>query len=70
MFYTEDTDAMYARALTAGAKSLREPADQPYGDRMAGIEDPFGYKWWIGTRIKEMSVAEMEEALQPVKGTV
>jgi PhnB protein len=70
MFYTEDTDAMYARALAAGAKSLREPADQPYGDRMAGILDPFGYKWWIGTQLKKMAPAEMEQALQPVKGTL
>ena len=31
MFYTEDCDAMYAKALAAGAKSVREPADQPYG---------------------------------------
>jgi PhnB protein len=70
MFYTEDTDAMCARALAAGATSLREPADQPYGDRLAGIEDPFGYRWWIGTRIRSMTVPEMQEALQPVKGTL
>jgi PhnB protein len=70
MFYTEDCDAMYVRALAAGAESLREPADQPYGDRMAGIQDPFGYKWWIGTSIKKMSVEEMEEATSATKGTV
>ena len=63
MFYTEDTDAMYAKALAAGAKSLREPADQPYGVRMGGILDPFGYKWWIGTQIQAMSASELEEAL-------
>ncbi len=70
MFYTEDTDAMYARALAAGAKSLREPADQPYGDRMAGIEDPFGYKWWIGAQVKSMTPAEMEAATNQAQGTV
>ena len=63
LFYTEDTDAMYARALAAGASSLRAPADQPYGDRMAGIEDPFGYKWYIATHIKQMRVEEMESAI-------
>ena len=57
MFYTEDCDAMYARALAAGGKSLRAPADQPYGTRMGGIQDPFGYKWWIGTQIQEMEQA-------------
>jgi PhnB protein len=48
MIYVEDCDTTYHRALAAGATSEREPADQPYGDRMAGILDPFGYKWWIG----------------------
>jgi PhnB protein len=70
MFYTEDCDAMYARALAAGAKSVREPADQPYGDRMAGVLDPFGYKWWIGTQITSMTVPEMEEAVKGMHGTV
>jgi PhnB protein len=60
MIYTEDCDAMYRRALDSGAKSEREPADQPYGDRMSGVRDPFGYKWWIATHIKDMSVEEMQ----------
>ncbi len=60
MIYTEDCDAMYKTALAAGATSVREPADQPYGDRMAGVLDPFGYKWWIGTHIKDMTKEELE----------
>jgi PhnB protein len=59
MIYTENCDAMYARALATGAQSVREPADQPYGDRMAGVKDPFGYKWWIGTHIKDVDFKEM-----------
>jgi PhnB protein len=51
MLYVEDCDASYATALAAGATSLREPADQPYGDRMAGVLDPFGYKWWVAHSI-------------------
>jgi PhnB protein len=47
MLYVEDCDTTYKEALAAGASSLREPADQEYGDRMSGILDPFGYKWWI-----------------------
>jgi PhnB protein len=70
MFYTEDCDAIYARALAAGATSVREPADQPYGDRMGGILDPFGYKWWIGTHIKDMSAGAIEEATSVTQGTV
>ncbi len=51
LFYTSDCDGAYAQALAAGAQSLREPANQPYGDRMSGVRDPFGYKWWIATHI-------------------
>ena len=36
--YMEDVDAVYQRAIQAGAKSLREPADQPYGDRSGGVQ--------------------------------
>lgn len=70
MLYTEDCDAMYKQATSAGAKSLREPADQPYGIRMSGVRDPFGYKWWIGTQIKAMSEDEMQEATMATHGTV
>jgi PhnB protein len=59
LIYTENCDAMHAQAVTAGAKSLREPADQPYGDRMSGVVDPFGYKWWIATHVKDVSFEEM-----------
>ncbi len=59
LIYTADCDAMYAQALAAGAIGLREPADQPYGDRMAGLKDPFGYKWWIATHIKDVRPEEM-----------
>jgi PhnB protein len=51
LIYTEHCDAVYSSALAAGATSLREPTDQPYGDRMAGVRDPFGYKWFIATHI-------------------
>jgi PhnB protein len=60
MIYVKDCDAVFARALAAGAKSEREPADQFYGDRMAGVIDPFGLKWWLGTHIKDVSKEELE----------
>jgi uncharacterized glyoxalase superfamily protein PhnB len=52
--YVADVDAVYARALKAGASSFRQPADQDYGDRMAGVKDPFGNIWWIATHIKDV----------------
>ena len=52
--YVPDTDAAYEQALRAGAKSLTAPADQPYGDRSAGVVDPFGNQWFIATHIKDV----------------
>jgi len=52
--YVPDVDAVYRRALAAGAASISEPADQPYGDRNAGVKDPFGNTWYIATHIKDM----------------
>ncbi len=61
MVYVDDCDAVYKQALAAGATSTREPADQPYGDRMAGVKDPFGYSWYLGTHIADMSKEELEQ---------
>ncbi|HEX3471143.1 MAG TPA: VOC family protein, partial [Silvibacterium sp.] len=61
MIYVENCDAVYKKALAAGAKNLREPADQFYGDRTAGVADPFGFHWWIGTHIKDISPEEMKQ---------
>jgi PhnB protein len=63
MFYAEDCDAIYKKAMAAGSKSVREPTDQFYGDRMAGIEDPFGFQWYIATHIKDVSEEEMKAAM-------
>jgi PhnB protein len=53
--YVPDCDAVYQRALVAGAKSIQEPADQPYGDRTSGVTDPFGNTWYIATHVKDMT---------------
>ncbi len=47
--YIPDVDAAYQRAVDAGAKSLMEPTDQPYGERGAGVEDLGGNRWYIAT---------------------
>jgi len=58
--YVPDTDGTYQRALRAGGRSLREPRDEFYGDRTAGVEDPFGNQWWLGTHIEDVSPEEMQ----------
>lgn len=50
--YVEDCDLAYGRAVAAGASSLQEPADQPYGHRAALVEDPFGYQWIPASLLK------------------
>ncbi len=52
--YLDDVDAVYERALRAGATSITEPADQAYGDRSAGVKDPFGNVWYIATHKKDV----------------
>jgi len=49
--HTDDVDALYHRALAAGAISILPPADQFYGDRLAILEDPAGNRWFAAKRI-------------------
>jgi uncharacterized glyoxalase superfamily protein PhnB len=44
--HVDDADAMYARALRAGATSIDAPSDKPYG-RSGGVKDPFGNSWYM-----------------------
>lgn len=50
--YVEDPDKAYRQALDAGATSIWEPADQPYGERTAGVRDPYGNHWYPGCKIR------------------
>lgn len=65
--YVEDTDASYRRALAAGAISIREPANQFYGDRSAGVQDPSGNQWWIATHVEDVSPEELERRMKDFK---
>jgi len=52
--YVPDCDTVYHRALAAGATSIAELTDHPYGDRSGGVKDAFGNTWYIATHIKDM----------------
>jgi PhnB protein len=60
--YVEDCDAAYRRALEAGASTLMgatgEPADRPYGEHSAFVEDTFGNYWYIATRLAPAPAVE------------
>lgn len=61
--YVDDCDATYERALEAGAISVKKPADQPYGDRSAGVKDRFGNHWMIATHKEDLSKEEIDKRM-------
>ncbi len=62
--YVDDCDATYERALTAGGTSVREPENQFYGDRSAGVRDSTGNLWWIATHVEDVSEDEMAKRIE------
>jgi PhnB protein len=56
MFYlsVEHADLWYQQAVEWGATSMFAPAEQPYGDRVGAVSDPFGNEWYIGTHVKDV----------------
>jgi PhnB protein len=52
--YVPDTEAVYAKALSAGATTIRGLEDAPYGDRTATVQDPFGNLWSLATHVRDV----------------
>jgi PhnB protein len=62
--YCEDCDALFNRAVGAGA-SVRMPLEDAFwGDRWGMLTDPFGHVWSIATRKENLSVPEMKRAME------
>ena len=59
LLYLEDVDAVFERALKAGAKAQRPVANQFYGDRTGTLEDPFGQVWTVATHVEDVPPEEM-----------
>ena len=59
--YVDDVDTTFAKAVNAGAKVERPVADQFYGDRTGGAQDPFGHVWYIATHVEDVSPEEMKK---------
>jgi uncharacterized glyoxalase superfamily protein PhnB len=66
--YVEDVDAFVKRAVDAGARITMPVADQFWGDRYGRLEDPFGHHWSIGTHVRDVTPAEMQQAMQKLAG--
>jgi PhnB protein len=58
--YTPDCDAMFDRAVAAGAEVIRPVQNQFYGDRAGTVKDPAGHQWTIATHVEDVSAEEMK----------
>jgi PhnB protein len=61
--YTKDCDAMFQKAVAAGATVKQEPKDQFYGDRSCRVEDAFGNEWTLMTHFEDVSPKEMKRRM-------
>jgi uncharacterized glyoxalase superfamily protein PhnB len=59
---TADADALWSRALEAGAEVHHEIADQFWGERHGQLTDPFGHRWNIAQRLRDISADEIAAA--------
>ncbi len=58
--YSDQVDALFERAVQAGAKVEMPLQDQFWGDRYGKIRDPFGHQWGLAQHIEDVAPAELE----------
>lgn len=59
MIYVPDVEAAFEQALAAGAVEIERPSDQFWGDRTGRVADPFGYRWTLAQKIKDVPEEEI-----------
>ncbi len=59
--FVENSDALFNRAVSAGAKVQMAMDNQFWGDRAGAVADPAGYTWWIATRKEDLTPKEMQQ---------
>jgi PhnB protein len=64
MIYVDDVDAVVAKALANGAKSLMPVTDMFWGDRYGKFIDPFGHQWGVATHTRDVTPQECDEAMK------
>jgi PhnB protein len=69
MVYVEDVDAVFDRAMKAGATEERKVENQFYGDRAGQFTDPFGHKWFVATHVEDVPPDEMEKRAAAAMGS-
>ena len=60
----KDADAFAERAVKAGATLTMPVAEQFWGDRYGCLEDPFGHRWSVATRVRELTSEQMMERMK------
>ncbi len=64
LHYVKDVDAVFARAVEAGAKPVMPPADMFWGDRYGMVVDPFGHRWGLATHKADLTDAQTRKAME------
>jgi PhnB protein len=59
--YVPDVDAVFERAVKAGATVRMPVSDMFWGDRYGKLCDPFGHDWAIATRVEELTPEQIKE---------
>jgi PhnB protein len=60
--YVDNVDSLFAQAVGAGASVKMPLMDQFWGDRYGIVADPYGFRWSLGTHVKDVSPEEMQKA--------
>jgi PhnB protein len=68
--YVSDVDMLVSRAVAAGARLVHPVQRQFYGDRMGTIRDPFGYTWFIASRVEMVTQDELDRRIGARLGQV
>lgn len=58
--YTDNVDALFARAVSAGAKVEMPLENQFWGDRYGKVRDPFGHQWGLAQHVEDVAPEEMD----------
>jgi len=68
MVYVDDADSVFNAAVEAGAEVFKPICDQFYGDRCGTVDDPFGHRWTISSRIENITHAEIQQRFHDLYG--
>jgi PhnB protein len=62
--YVDDANAVFARALAAGSRSVTEVTELGFGDQVGRFADPWNNIWWVQERLDAPSLEEMGKRME------